>query len=121
MPDYRIEILPTHYEVTLSARIDRVLLARILEELAAAPGFPNRNTIWILENSVELPAFDEFDGLVDELSRFLPPDMVTRRAALVASPGMITSVLELWRTAASRLPLQLEIFHDYDNAIHFVT
>jgi hypothetical protein len=121
LPGYRIEILPTHNEVTVSGRLDRSVVAAILGELARTEDFPHRNAIWILEDDVQLPAFDEFEGLVDELGRFLPPHLVDKRVGLVASPGTVSSILELWRSAAMRLPMRLEIFHEYENAVHWIT
>jgi len=121
LSDYRIEVLPTHNEVTLSGRIDRRLMVAILEDLAKTEDFPHRNAIWIIEDAVEPPSLDEIEILAAEVQRVLPPTLVDKRVGLVVRRRTVTSKLELWRSAATDLPFRLEIFQDYENAVHWMT
>ena len=121
MSDYRIEILPTHNEVTLSGRIDRSMMVAILGDLAETRDFPHRNAIWIIEDTVEPPSLDEIEILAAEVQRVLPPNLVDKRVGLVVRQGAVTSTLGLWRSSAANLPFRLEIFQDYENAVHWIT
>ena len=121
MSDYRIEILPTHNEVTLSGRIDRSLMVAILGDLAETRDFPHRNAIWIIEDTVEPPSLDEIEILAAEVQRVLPSNLVDKRVGLVVRRRKVTGMLELWRSAATNLPFRLEIFQDYENAVHWIT
>jgi hypothetical protein len=121
LSDYDIKILPTHNEVRLRGRVDRRLVGSILEELKDSEGFPDRNAIWILEDTIEPPSFDEFESIAVEVKRYLPTARVDKRVGLVGSFGTVSSMLELWRASATDLPFKMEIFQDYENAVHWVT
>lgn len=120
-PDYSIKVLPTHNEVTLYGRIDRLVVAAALGELADTEDFPNRNAIWVIKDTAEPPSFDEYESIAMEVRRYIPPTLVDKRVGLVGSRGTVSSMLELWRTAATNLPFKIEIFQKYENAIHWIT
>ncbi len=121
MPAYEINILPTHNEVTILGRFNRDLVTTIMGELSKTRDFPRRNAIWVFTEKAESPSFDEFEGIVAELQPYLLPGLVDKRVGLVSASAVTNSFLQLWRSAATELPVKLEVFRNYDNALDWVT
>jgi hypothetical protein len=114
---YRIEVFPTHNEVTIATEIRIDLVAEIMEKLAETPGFPDRHAVWVLEREGMAPPFPEFAAIIDLVRGYLRPDLTDKRVALVVGGALNRALIEMFRREAVGLPLELRVFTEREEAL----
>lgn len=120
MNSYDIEIFGTHNEVRISGPVTIDFVREIMADLAKTPDFPRRHAIWILANDVVPPPFPDFAVIIDHLREVLLPDLMDKRVGLVVGGGLVRALVEMFRSDAVRLPLQLQMFMNRDEALAWV-
>ncbi len=121
MEDFRIELFPTHNEVTVLGSLDVTLIRVIMDELQETPDFPDRQAIWIFADSVVAPSFPEFGLIINLLRDYLRPDLPTKKVGLVVGGGLNRALVEMFRSEALSLPLDLRIFAAREDALAWLT
>jgi hypothetical protein len=114
---YRIEVFPTHNEVTIDAEIRADLVGEIMAELAKTPDFPDRHAIWILSKEGMAPPFPEFTTIINLVRGYLRPDLTDKRVALVVGGALNRALIEMFRREAVSLPLELRVFTEREEAL----
>jgi len=117
---YRIELFPTHNEITISGSIDTVKVKVILDELAMTPEFPMRDSIWIFDDDIVAPPFPEFERLIELARGYLHPDHLSKKVGLVVAGGLNRALVEMFRAEAVTLPLILRVFLSREEAVSWI-
>jgi hypothetical protein len=117
---FDIAVYPTHNEVRLAGPITIGLVREIMENLARTPDFPRRQAIWLIAEDVTPPPFPDFAVIIDIIRDRLLPDHTSKRVALVVGGGLNRALVEMFRSEAVTLPLQLKLCLNRDEALAWI-
>ena len=97
-------------EILGVASFDDVIAA--IKDAFSQPNYFEKNNIFVFPSEfIEVKA-NELEMVTQFILKNIQTNLVTIKSAVVVPPGFNMAIVELWATAADRLPYDLKIFSD---------
>lgn len=101
-------------EILGAANFDVVIEA--IKDAYSQPDYFVKNNIFIFSSEYFEVKAEELEMVTQYILENIQNKLVTIKSAVVVPPGFNTAIVELWATAADRLPYDLKIFSDLKSA-----
>ena len=92
-----------------------VVIAAIKDAFSQSDFFVKNNIFIFSSEFMEVKA-EELEMITQFILKNFQTNLVTIKSAVVVPPGFNMAIVELWATAANRLPFDVKIFSDLKSA-----
>ena len=116
---FRIERTEDFIEVHLWGNAHESEVLEILRKLREMAPHKEISDLWLISEGYVLP-WDTYLSIVKEVKRFLSPDMITSKSAIVVSNHFQMAQAKLYLEEAKSLPFEIGAFMTQEEAIRWL-
>ena len=116
---YEITTSDTHHEIRVFGETSKTEILEIIQSIAQRDPLKTLPDLWCVAAESQIPFF-HFADIAQTIQRWLPPNVVRNRTAIVAADDFHKALLELYRAEASILPYDMRVFRDRDEALEWI-
>ena len=118
---YTIDISNDCICVTIRNDFDYSTIKRILHDELVIPGFCRLHEVWLVGTHRAQVRLGELQTIVDDFSRLCPREVIDKKMAFVAEPGLTSAILELLADGLDRkLALSCRTFRSREAAEEWI-
>ena len=122
MTPYKLAELPDFYEVRVDRDVDKGDLIATYCLIAKKENYFKKNSLWFFNSYIQPLNYKDSKEIITLIKSFYPPVAPLRiKSAFVCDSEFVRAAGEMFAKDAARLPFEIKVFDDYDQAVEWLT